>query len=537
MTEKSSPRFYVRFSSFNRLENKTDNETIEGHQQKGQGHNNLVNTSEENDRKDQVNSVVKNNPDVAKDLKNKSNKKKVPVYYPTKSYRKTTNSQVKPQTPTHILQDAIKKEPTEGIECNQADTNTELDDIDVEKKKIPVFYPVKSSTKVTNCQDKCQTSTYVPQGVIKEEPTKGFEQDTDNTNKQLDESTVHPEFVEDTDVVGVDETDINFTCTTCGRHFRFKNGLTKHQVVHENGNICKVCGLVCKTRRKFTFHMHSHSLIPYTCEICNKSFKHPKYLTVHKQSHKTELEFSCKLCTKMFRTRAALKKHERTTHSDHTPFICGTCGKGFKRSDGLKKHMSVHDRSTAYSCKYCSKVFSWKNSLTEHMRMHEGRNLHKCEQCGNYFLRLKLLQEHMFSHTGATPNQCEICDKKFRRAWNLKLHMRYHTNERDYDCEICGNSFVSSSSLKGHMSVHYPELRPKRRAVEKRHHCDECGKSFEKPYRLRLHERLHTGERPFSCLHCGKSYTNTNHLKRHMEKSHGTEKVKTDILSRDPAQE
>ncbi|NXC35077.1 ZN256 protein, partial [Campylorhamphus procurvoides] len=39
---------------------------------------------------------------------------------------------------------------------------------------------------------------------------------------------------------------------------------------------------------------------------------------------------------------------------------------------------------------------------------------------------------------------------------------------------------------------------------ERRYKCLECGKSFSQSCNLLNHQHIHTGERPYTCEECGK---------------------------------
>lgn len=60
---------------------------------------------------------------------------------------------------------------------------------------------------------------------------------------------------------------------------------------------------------------------------------------------------------------------------------------------------------------------------------------------------------------------------------------------------------------------------PRKRGV-KMHKCSKCDKKFPRPSGLRTHMNTHTGDRPFGCSFCDRTFTVQSNAKRHLKGVH-----------------
>nr|XP_057918538.1 zinc finger protein 646 isoform X2 [Doryrhamphus excisus] len=365
-------------------------------------------------------------------------------------------------------------------------------------------------------------------------------------------------------------------CQKCGRGFRGQKQLSLHicadsrksgrRSSRQRASKCKHCKQTFPTGDQLVAHACGRSPgsdnntqgnvkaeRTFSCNICQRSYRHAGSLLNHKNTHKTG-HFVCTFCSKPFTNPMALRNHTRI-HTQKKKYACVTCGKAFRLASMLHNHQKVHSRVDGhFSCSACGKSFQGRSGLKRHRcrkgegsSVQQGDNLDKCftcDLCGRSYRHAGSLLNHKKTHS-ENLHHCPLCLQTFPDPLTLQIHSQM----RRHCCPDCGRTFCLISHLQSHMEAHSKERSracpahtveskpedlswdvedseevppplshlPESGAAakgRKSHVCEHCGRTYRHAGSLLNHKNSHkTGS--FSCAVCFKEFTNLMALKNH----------------------
>jgi len=142
-----------------------------------------------------------------------------------------------------------------------------------------------------------------------------------------------------------------------------------------------------------------------------------------------------------------------------------------------------------------------------------------CEDCGKHFTQQEKLNRHMAVHSFQFG--CELCGKQFKHGKRLKNHMiNIHGLEDENTLHsMYGSIKENEIECIDPLTNEVIEHETNNLLVEdgRKYKCPECPATFKTNSHRERHMLIHTGERPFACEICGKSFGRKDKLKKHVQ--------------------
>ncbi|CAO1421400.1 unnamed protein product [Diamesa serratosioi] len=299
-----------------------------------------------------------------------------------------------------------------------------------------------------------------------------------------------------------DEPGKQYECRHCGKRYRWKSTLRRHESVEcggkEASHECPYCNYKAKQRGNLGVHIRKHHQDKPPLETRRKSTKPlhtpPEDLSITKIAGLTwdqwnarlamplvttlrEDAFTCPDCGRMYKLKSSLRNHQKWECGKEPQFQCPYCVYRAKQKMHIENIIYQDNVDKPWICKSCGRQYKWKNSL-------------KC---------------HIKNECGVPPKY--HCSRKCGYKTHIHSNLKRHLNSKfSYSCSRCGNSYARPHSLNRHIRF-------------------ECGVEPKFEYKVRHSLIRHLrhecfNDQHFICPECSKKFSHGFIVIRHLQQVH-----------------